>query len=95
MAYRVTFSPPSRKDIADIVSHIAKDSPKAALEFHDALLRRCESLSAAPELGPQVRPGVRRLVFGAYLIFYRPKPDRIQIARIIHGARLIPPSLGG
>lgn len=95
MAFRVTFSGASRKDLADIVVHIATHSPNAALHFHDELLKRCEALSATPDMGVQVYTRVRRLVFGSYLIFYRVMPDRVQIVRILHGARQIPPNLGG
>jgi len=95
MAFRVTFSGASRRDIADIVTYIADDNPKAALRFHDEMLKRCEALSATPDMGVQVHSHVRRLVFGSYLIFYRVMPDRIQIVRILHGAQRIPANLGG
>jgi toxin ParE1/3/4 len=33
--------------------------------------------------------------FGRYLIFYRELPDRIQIWRVLHGARDLPQTVGG
>ena len=35
--------------------------------------------------------GVRHLVAGSYLIFYRVEADRIAILRVLHGSRRIRP----
>ena len=38
-------------------------------------------------LGPSNHPGIRRRVFGPYLIFYRTENSEVKILRVIHGAR--------
>lgn len=41
---------------------------------------------AAP-LRPELGEGVRMVVFGDYLIFYRESRSRVIIERVLHGAR--------
>jgi plasmid stabilization system protein ParE len=36
------------------------------------------------------RPDLRELIFQNYRIVYRVKPDVVEIAAIVHGARLFP-----
>ena len=99
MASSVRFTAPARADLADIVDYISRDSPNAARQIYDDIRSRCETLAETPNIGVQTFSGVRRLVVGAYLVFYRLRgPDAagdIEVLRIIHGARRIPPSLGG
>jgi plasmid stabilization system protein ParE len=45
-----------------------------------------------PHLGEavdQLRPGLRRITHGSYLIFYEPQPFGIALVRVLHGARKI------
>jgi toxin ParE1/3/4 len=62
-------------DLLEIGRAIAKDSPGRALSFVDELHERCKALSvmarAFPLLPGWEDRGVRRRVFGDYLIFYR------------------------
>ena len=36
---------------------------------------------------PKARPGVRSFPFGAYVIFYRPLQDGVDVVRVLHGSR--------
>ena len=83
-------TPTSRKDYRAIWGYIAKDNPGAA----DALLRQLDStlqmLSDHPHAGqrrPELRPRLRSLPVGNYLIFYRPMRNGIELVRVLHGAR--------
>ena len=81
----------SHRDYGEIWDYIAMAGrPDAA----DTLLRKFDEtikiLSDFPGLGrarPELRPRLRSLPVGSYLIFYRPIRDGIELIRVIHGAR--------
>ena len=77
------------RDVTDIHLFIAMNNPAAAGRFLDALLLSFRTLAQWPRFCP-----VRRFV--NYLIFYRVtgKPRRLQIIRVLHGARDVPQVLG-
>ena len=82
-----------------VVEYIARDNPIVAQAFEARLEHHCSLLARTPQMGrdrPDVGPGVRSLVEGSYLIFYRFNGDidRIDILRVWHGRRR-PPRLGG
>ena len=53
-----------------------------------ALRRACEKLAEFPYSGRYLAGyGLRRTVFGSFLIFYRVQGQHIGIARILHGAQ--------
>jgi len=99
MAFKVEFTEQADADLAGIIDHIGQDSPQAARQTYANIIQRCQALGETPDMAQQTYPGVRRLVVGAYLVFYRRRnrsgSELIEILRILHGARLIPPSLGG
>ena len=82
--------PLAEVDIETIALYIAQDSPLAARRWLDEIHRRCERLGEMPGLGvarPDVRPGLRMLPFGNYLILYEEIAGRAEIVRVLHGAR--------
>ncbi len=99
MASSIKFTAPAQSDLAVIIDYISRDSPGAARRVYVEIRARCETLSETPKIGVETSPGVRRLVVGAYLVFYRLHrrggASEIQILRVIHGARQIPRNLGG
>jgi len=38
----------------------------------------------------ELSPGLRSVVMGSYLIFYRPLEDGIRLMRVAHGSRDLP-----
>jgi len=68
-----------------------------ALNFVQKLREKCESLADAPRGYPLVprheHLGIRRRPFGNYLIFYRARPDLVEVVHILHGARDYEPLL--
>jgi toxin ParE1/3/4 len=57
-----------------------------------------ETLRTYPKAGvsrPNIAPDVRLLVEPPYLIFYRIRPENIQIVRVLHGVRDIDQGLFG
>lgn len=91
------FSPLAELDLEEIGDAIAKDNPPRAFSFIVALRARCEKIEAMPlaaPLRPELGDGVRMVVFGNYLIFYRVLAETVRIERILHGARNIPDLFG-
>lgn len=77
-------------DLLDIWLYIARDNIERADRLLTQLDERCQILSQYPEAGKkrdELVKGVRSLTAGEYLIFYRIRESRIEILRILHGAR--------
>lgn len=81
-------------DLIEIWDHIADDSPTAADRFLARLKSAEQQLLQFPLMGrsrPDVRVDVRHWPVGDYIILYRVVPNRLEIVRVVHGAR----DLGG
>ena len=81
-------------DLVEIALRIAKENPTAADRWLNSIDKKCKMLAQMPDLGRRrsdLAPELRGLPVGSYVIFYRPIPDGIQIIRVLHGARDIPP----
>jgi toxin ParE1/3/4 len=93
----VSVSAEAEADLEQIASYIAEESVETALNFVQKLREKSESLADAP-LGYPLVPryehlGIRRRVFGNYLIFYRVGPEIIEMVHVLHGARDYEPLL--
>ena len=87
---RVFFTRAARDDLIDIWTHIAEDDPAAADRVLDRLDKVASHLADNPQMGPardDIRPGLRYLVSGSYLLLYRIDGDDIEIVRAVHGRR--------
>ncbi len=77
-------------DLFHIGSTIAKDNKRRATSFVEELYDRCNELHdmarAYPLLPEREHTGIRRRVYGRYLIFYRIEEDAVQILHVLHGA---------
>jgi toxin ParE1/3/4 len=89
-------------DLQTVAQFIHHDNPFAARLFLEAAYDTFEFLANNPDIGrPRADLGFPEILswrvegFGRYLIFYRELPDRIQIWRVLHGARDLPQTLGG
>ena len=96
----VTFNPVAIADLDEIIGHIRQDNPAAAVNVRVNILETAQRLGAQPGIG--VRPrftaprfaGIRFLPANSYpnyLLFYREDSDEIEILRILHGSRHLPP----
>ncbi len=87
---RLVFAQKAVTDLEDIADHIAADSPVRATTFVQELRDACEELRAMPERYPLVprhqSSGIRRRVYGSYLIFFRVGSNAVEILHILHGA---------
>jgi toxin ParE1/3/4 len=86
----LTFTARARADLRAIIVTIARDNPARATSFIAELEQRCSALTGAPlAYGIVLRyrdKGIRRIVHGNYLIFYRVRDDQITILRVLHRA---------
>ena len=90
--YRVSAS--ARSDFDEIWFYIAQDNPEAADKFIRAIVSRFPKLAAMPQLGrkrEELAAQVRSFPVGRYVIFYRPMKNGIEVVRVLHGARDLPP----
>ena len=87
---RVFFTRAARDDLIDIWTHIAGDDPAAADRVLDRLDEVASHLADNPQMGPardDIRPGLRYLVSGSYLLLYQIVGGDIEIVRAVHGRR--------
>jgi toxin ParE1/3/4 len=85
-------------DTAEQADFIAQDNLEAAIRYLQAVDAAMKNLASFPEIGqvyqtknPRCR-GLRWVLvpeFKNYLIFYFNHSDRIQVVRVLHGARNI------
>ena len=78
MGFKIIFAPQATRRLEQIVSHVAKDNPDAALRYGMRLVDHAELLADFPELGQlyRRRRNVRRLVCRPYFIYYRVHHDQ-------------------
>ena len=88
---KVKFTARAELDFEQIGDAIAKEAPIRAATYVAELREACLSLADMPNAFPIIeryrKTGVRRRLFGNYLIFYRVRRDAIIIQFILHGAR--------
>jgi len=90
--YRI--SAQARFDLDEIWFYIAQDNPDAADGFIQLFVSRFPKLAAFPQIGRQrseLADRLRSFPVGRYVIFYRPLENGIEIVRVLHGARDLPP----
>lgn len=93
--FRVRITRTAERDIEEIWSFIAQDSPEEASRF----IRRLESQIATLERFPERCPLIpeneslgtryRHLLYGSYRSVFRLRGKTVYVLRIIHGARLL------
>lgn len=87
------FTLPARDDLKDIHDFIARDDIEAALRFVQRLEQRCKNLADMPGMGRRrddLVPGLRSVVEGNYIIFYRLADDNVIIQRVLQGSQDLP-----
>lgn len=75
--------------------HIARDDPHAAVAQGDRIMAALDHLPQHPEMGRAGRvKGTRELVVGGtpFIVIYRVKPkvQRVEVLRVLHGAQQWP-----
>ena len=84
------FSDEAVRDLNEICEYIARNSPKAASDLFDAVRQKCKLVAGFPNMGKRyetLAPNLRGFMVRDYLIFYYPREDGIDIARVVRGDR--------
>lgn len=90
---RVLQTPRSRRDLLDIWSFVAEDSPEAADRLLEGIDQKCKLLAQFPEMGrrrEELAASLRSFSAGSCIIFYRLVEDGVEVIRVLHGARDLP-----
>ena len=85
-----SFSDAAVQDLNEICSYIALDNPNAASELFDSIRQKCVLIAKFPNMGKSyelLSPGLQGFIVNDYIIFYYPRADGIDIARVISGSR--------
>ena len=95
MAHRLAWSPEAIEDIEAIASYIERDSLWYARAVVAKIVETVETIPDHPELGrivPEIgdRSIRERFVYN-YRIIYRIEQERILVATVVHGSRLLEP----
>ena len=84
-------------DLVSVAEHISRDSESYAATVVRELVAAARSLRVFAERGRRVPeyddPSVRELIVRKYRLVYRVHPARVDVLRIIHGAREMPPTV--
>ena len=88
---KVEITSRAQRDLNEIVSYLAAESPSAAVRLGLDLRSGCRSLGELPDRYPLVPgrevEGLRRMTCRNHLVLYRVLGDRVQVLRVLHGAR--------
>jgi addiction module RelE/StbE family toxin len=95
MDREITWSVSASDDLVAVAEHISRDSESYAATVVRELVAATRTLRVFAERGrraPEYNdPSVRELIVRKYRLVYRIRPERIEVLRIIHGAREMPP----
>ena len=95
MARGLVWSPEAIEDIESIASYIERDSVWYAKAVASKIVETAETISNFPELGrvvPEIgNPAIRERFAYSYRIIYRIESERVLVAAVIHGSRLLQP----
>jgi toxin ParE1/3/4 len=84
---RITLAGDARQDLKVIYDFIADDNIVAAHKQINRLQERWRVLREQPRIGTKrddIRPDMRSITEGSYVIFYRIVDSGIQIIRVLH-----------
>jgi toxin ParE1/3/4 len=93
MARRLEWSPEAIEDIESIASYIERDSPWFAQIVASKIVGTAETIPLNPDMGRRVPEigleNIRERFVYSYRVIYRLDKERIVIAAVIHGSRLL------
>lgn len=95
MARALVWSPQAIEDIESIASYIERDSLWYAKAVASKIVETAEGIPEFPELGrivPEIgNAAIRERFVYSYRIIYRLEAERVVVAAVIHGSRLLQP----
>lgn len=97
MASGLVWSPEAVEDVESIASYIERDSPWYARAVVARIVETAETIPDSPGVGrvvPEIGDAsIRERFVYSYRIIYRVQEERILVAAVIHGSRLLQPFL--
>lgn len=87
---RFLLSRRAKKDLAEIRHYIAQDNLSAADRLVDEFFDLFHLLARNPQIGElraELRPNLRSISHGNYVVFFYPMREGAEIAGVVHGAR--------
>jgi len=90
---RIDWLATARRDLLQILRHIAQDDPETAYQVLEAIEERTSLLSDNPALGRAGRvSGTRELVIAStsYIVAYRVADKAVYVLRVLRGAQRWP-----
>jgi toxin ParE1/3/4 len=87
---RYFFSIQAKQDLQQLVDRIARDNPTAAKRLAAEIKRKAKATAEFPAMGhsyAHLLPSLRGFFVGDYVILYLPKPNSIQVIRVLSGYR--------
>jgi plasmid stabilization system protein ParE len=97
MDREVVWSVLATVDLESIIERITRDSEFYAAAVARELVAAARSLATFSERGHVVPEyedrTVREIIVRNYRLIYRVRPKRVEVLRLIHGARQMPPAV--
>ena len=95
---RIIWTDAAKRHLQQIRAYISKDSPENATRFIKKIRNSVAGMKRFPEAGGKVPEArgieLREIFVGNYRVAYRVLDRTIEIVSVIHGARILPDSLG-
>ena len=77
-------------DLRSISARIADDNPSAAVRWLERMYDLFSLLTTQPEMGErceEIRPNIRRMSLGNYVVYFEYASEIVHIVRVVHGAQ--------
>lgn len=98
MDYQVSWSPEALEDVDAIATYIARDSSFYAAAVVQTILDAARTLEKFPFRGrvvPEIAlDAIRERYVYSYRLIYRIRDNKVTIAAVIHGKRMLNPVVG-
>ena len=89
----IRWSPLATDDYESIIIYYEKTAPRFAQNFAKKIIYIIEDLSKFPKMGrivPELESAeIREILYRNFRIIYRIKENILELARIIHGSRIL------
>ena len=89
----IRWSPLATDDLESIIRYYEKTAPKFAQNFTKKIIYIIENLNQFPKIGRLVpeleNTDIREIIYRNFRIIYRLQESYLEIARIIHGSRIL------
>ena len=88
---RILYRSSAEEDLNQISDYILDNAgPITARRFIERIRKTCQRRAIFPLGAAEVFPGIRSFPVGAYVVFYRPLEDGLDILAVKHGRRDLP-----